>query len=178
MRTMSIHPQLSWRRSLGFAALIFAHALLCGEELTTTDGTVYSGEIVCTAAHTVFLEDAQERLVLVKKRDLGPDGLEQVSSWEGSHPDLTELPSKFDSKPTILRRRIPDRRELGSVNGAVIMFALVIDESGTVDEVFVKDSSDERIVEPTRAAMQHWAFAPLTVDATPSRGVIFMPVQF
>jgi hypothetical protein len=162
---------------LGVCAALFA-STVSAVELVMNDGSVVTGEIAWTAGETVFLKDAEARLQLCKKSRLSAASLTEVAAWEAAHPDQAELPSKFDQAPKLLKKRVPPRGELQGVTDAVIMLALVVASDGSVEQVLVKDSSDDRIVSPTCEAVRHWKFAPLEINETPTRGVLFMPVQF
>jgi len=159
---------------LGLLAATAGHAL----DLGTTSGSTYSGEIAWTAGETVFLVNPENRLVLLKKAALDGSAADSVSAWEAANEDLTELPTKFDQAPRLVKKRVPQRSDLAGVDSGVVMFALVVDENGTVEQVVVKDASDARLVEPTTEAVRHWKFSPLRADANKTRGVVFMPVQF
>lgn len=179
MKTHFLSTPGSISRLFGLlAALALAAVAATAATLRTTDGATFDGEIRFTTSGSVFLVSADESVVRLKKGDLAADSSAAVDAWEAANATNAGLSTKFDSRPQPVRMKSPERpSELSDAQG-IVMLAVIIDESGAVDNAFVRDSSDPRFNQSSVEAMKSWAFAPLTRDSQPTRGLMFVPLQF
>lgn len=162
------------------AAWVFLIAAISGvaATLSTTDGSSVTGDIRFTTSGSVFVGVNGQEVTRLKKKELTPESSATVEAWESSNPNHAQLSTKFDSQPQPIKMKNPERTEdIADVSG-IVMLAVLVDESGAVEQAFVKDSSDIRFNEPSLTAMQAWEFAPLTKNAQPTRGLMFVPLQY
>lgn len=58
-----------------------------------------------------------------------------------------------------------------------IACAVKIDEHGHVRDVDVKDTADESVIKPIRAALMNWEYEPATINGHPSLGFVHVNVE-
>jgi len=180
MRTIRYSSPLRTASSILFAACLLVSAAVtsAAASLQTTDGTTVDGDIQFTTGGSVFVNTEGQQVTRLKKKELTDEASAAVDAWEASNPSHAGLSTKFDSKPQPVKMKTPDRTPDISDASGIVMLAVVVDESGGVEQAFVKDSSDPRFNDPSVDAMRNWAFAPLTKDAKPTRGLMFVPLQY
>lgn len=159
------------------AILITAFTASAGN-FSTTEGESATGEIAFTTDGSVFVNIGNDEVARLKKKELTPDSEAMVTAWEASHPASANMSTKFDNKPQPLKMKSPERSADIAKETGIVMLAVLITETGVVDNAFVKDSSDSRFNGPSLAAMKAWEFAPLTKDSQPTRGLMFVPLQY
>ncbi len=146
--------------------------------LHTNDGGSTSGTLEFTTSGSVFVKTGGNEVAQLKKSDLTPGSIATVEAWEASNTDLANLSTKFDSRPQPVTIKNPERtRDLESLSGIVVL-AVVVNASGAVEEAFVKDSSEPRFNGVSVDALRSWSFTPITVASQPSRGIMFVPLQY
>lgn len=144
----------------------------------TADGESASGDLQFTTSGSIFVHVGGDRVAQLRKGDLTADSMAMVAAWEGSNPSKSNLSTKFDSRPQPVRMRSPQRDgSIANLSG-VVMLAVVVNESGSVEDAYVKDSSDPRFNSASVDAIRGWEFTPLTVASKPSRGMMFVPLQY
>jgi TonB family protein len=179
MRTKSystIRTMSSWLLAAWVSSLL---AMTCaGATFTTTNGSTVSGEIQFTTSGSVFVKVDAVSVERLKRSDLSPESEAAVAAWEGSNPANAGLSTKFDNQPQPVKMKSPERTpDISSASG-VVMLAVVVDEKGRVASALVRESSDPRFNSPSVEAMNGWEFAPLTKNAQPTRGLMFVPIQY
>jgi hypothetical protein len=169
-----------WIRLAGLTMFACATLVtpLAAAGLTTADGSTLEGTIRCTTSTRVFIETKNRHMEIAKKSDLSDEGRSYVAGWEEANADWALLPVKFDRMPDLQYRVQPDRSRVDNAANQVVMIALLLNEDGTVQGAYVRDSTDGRLNEPTIEALSRWKFSPAEIGSRPSRSVLSVPVQF
>lgn len=147
-------------------------------QLADRSGASYSGQLETLFQGVVTLRQDSGEVLELPLFALDDASQAAVAKWASQNPARVDVHARVDKRPEVLKASHPVLpAELLRVKGMVSV-VLTLDEAGTVLEVEVQKSTDERLDAPTLAALRSWRFQPAEVDSKPVRTRLVVPVRF
>lgn len=174
---MTNHVEQLIRNVIPWAIALPAAAVLLPSLLTGCVSSSVSPDYVGEANTSIKWAEASESPTTTA------GDREKLAFLFADRPDYVALVTRDpnDTQLPQLRVMVPPKYPLSSILGkgkALVKVAFVISEDGSVEEVRIFESSDDRYSEPALDAVRAWKFYPGTRAGTPSKFIWIAPVRF
>ncbi len=170
-------------RRVALAAILLSLASLSrlvAETFTQTDGTVLEGAIDYANEKEVTIKTSDGGFANVAITALTPESASIVQSWTEANPDLSDVYSVWDQKPSVVRSRTaitPPQLNAPGFKGLVSL-QVILDESGKVSRAVVSKSTHDDLEEAAIDAMRKWTFKPAQVAGKKVKARIAISFKF
>ncbi|MDQ8186991.1 energy transducer TonB [Pelagicoccus sp. SDUM812002] len=170
-------------RRVALAAILLSLASLtrlAAETLVSTDGNVYEGTIDYANEKEVTLKTSEGGFVSAAIADLDSDSSSTVQRWMEENPELCDVYSTWDQKPSVVRSRVavtPPQLNAPGFKGLVSL-QVILDETGKVSHAAVSKSTHDELEDAAVEAMRKWSFKPAQVAGKNVKARIAISFKF
>ncbi|MBK1878252.1 energy transducer TonB [Pelagicoccus mobilis] len=170
------------RRSALAAILICLTSLsqLAAESFIRSDGSVIEGQIDHANEREVTFKTSSGEFVTASIADLDANSVSAVQSWSDANPDLSDVYSVWDVKPSVVRSRTavtPPQLSSPGFKG-IVSLQVILDEQGKVRRATVSKSTHGDLEKPAMEAIRKWSFKPAQVAGKSVKSRIAISFKF
>lgn len=162
-----------------FANLAFFSSLNA-ETFECADGRVLEGTIDHLNEKEVTIQTIGGDFITAGITELASTSLAKIEAWASENPELNEVYSNWDVKPSVVRSRVaetpPQLIEPGFKG--IVSLRVFLDERGKVSNASVHKSTHGDLEAPAIDAIRKWTFKPAQVAGKPVKARISISFKF